>query len=1008
VGRLPLAPVGGEPLPPAVAESAQRSFGQDFSAVRVHSGGEAARMAAAVGARAFTVGRDIFLGARERASDHALIAHELVHVVQQRGATTLLQRFTARDGDGLEREAQAASAAAARGERVSVSGRTSPRVQRLGISDALDYFADKANLIPGFRMFTIVLGVNPVNMSRVERSAANIMRAIVEFIPGGGLVTRALDAYGIFDRVGAWVEQQIRTLGMVGGAIREAIDRFLASLSWTDIFDLGGVWQRAKRIFSEPIDRIISFAGGLITGILGLIKDAILRPLAGLAQGTRGWDLLKAVLGQDPITGDPVPRTAETLIGGFMKLIGQEEVWENIKRANAIPRAWAWFQGALSGLIGLVTSLPSRFLDALRDLTLEDVVLLAGAFAKVGRVFATFIGDFFSWAGQQVMSLLQIIFEVVAPGVMPYIRKAMGAFSTIIRNPIGFVGNLVRAGVQGFRQFAGGFLGHLRKSLIDWVTGTLSGAGVYIPQSLDLREIVKFVLSVLGITWQNIRGKLVRVIGDTAMNALETGFDLVMTLVREGPAAAWQKILEAVGNLRDMVMGQVMEFVKGQIVQIAMTRLAGLLTPAGAFIQAILAIYSAVMTIVERLRQIGQVVAAYVDSISAIAAGAVGAAANRVEQTMAGLLTLLISFLARFIGLGKVSDVVLGFVRRVQARIDQALDRVVAWIVAQVRRLGSAIVGRARAAAGHLADWWRARKSFGATDGSSHALYFTGERAGAVLTVSSGTPTPVNDFLRAIRAAAMASTTSSVQSAYHAAVAKARVIDGLRATVERADASGRQAADIDRLNSEMEGLVPLLAPLIPLAFPPPAVGPGAAPVAVGEMIKLTSSNLVAKVTGIVGASVPGQLMVNFRVISPRQNRSRAPLATGFLAAAFGREFAKYTDDPRELFMGPTPGKGSNTGKLVITRMTAEGKMAGNKVLYSRDGKWYDLSACDMGHVIDAVTWWNTNGRLTGARSPTVRAFMENAINYELEPSGPNQARGAALAARGIRYLPPEV
>ena len=59
-------------------------------------------------------------------------------------------------------------------------------MQRLGLSDALDYFADKANLIPGFRMFTVVLGVNPINMSRVERSAANVLRAVVELIPGGG------------------------------------------------------------------------------------------------------------------------------------------------------------------------------------------------------------------------------------------------------------------------------------------------------------------------------------------------------------------------------------------------------------------------------------------------------------------------------------------------------------------------------------------------------------------------------------------------------------------------------------------------------------------------------------------------------------------------------------------------------------------------------------------------------------------------------------------------------
>ena len=103
-------------------------------------------------------------------------------------------------------------------------------MQRLGLSDALDFFAERAYAIPGFRMFTILLGLNPINMSRVDRSAANILRALIEFIPGGVLITQALDNYGVFDRVGNWVEQQIRTLGMTGAAIRAAT-RALTSCS---------------------------------------------------------------------------------------------------------------------------------------------------------------------------------------------------------------------------------------------------------------------------------------------------------------------------------------------------------------------------------------------------------------------------------------------------------------------------------------------------------------------------------------------------------------------------------------------------------------------------------------------------------------------------------------------------------------------------------------------------------------------------------------------------------
>lgn len=191
---------------------------------------------------------------------------------------------------------------------------------------------------------------------------------------------------------------------------------------------------------------------------------------------------------------------------------------------------------------------------AFRSLELADLLLLPRAFAKVAAVFGGFVGEFISWAGNQVLQLLQLIFEVLAPAVMPYLRKAAGAFRTIVRNPIGFLGNLVRAGVQGFRQFAGNFLTHLRTALIGWLTVTMSGANIYIPQAFNLREIIKFVLSVLGLTWQNIRQKLVRAVGEPAVVALEAGFDIVKVLVTQGPAAAWEKSLEGITNLQQLVI----------------------------------------------------------------------------------------------------------------------------------------------------------------------------------------------------------------------------------------------------------------------------------------------------------------------------------------------------------------------------------------------------------------------------------------------------------------------
>ena len=714
----------GSPMDPQTRAFMEPRFGADFSNVRIHTGREAAQMNNALGSYAFAHNNNIYFNEGQyqptTTSGKRLLAHELTHVVQQGAA---VQRKTI----------------------PQISQRPPPGnvVQGLGVQDVLDYFADKANNIPGFALLTFIIGVNPINWRDVPRTPINLFRGIIGLIPGGNLIFEALRNHGIIDQVGNWMMGKFSELGMAASLFGEAIDRFIDSLSWTDIFDLGDVWRRAKRIFTEPIDRIISFITGLVRDIIRFIKDAILRPLARLAEGTRGYDLLKAVLGQDPITGDPVPRTADTLIGGFMKLIGQEEIWENIKKGNAIPRAWAWFQGALAGLIGFVRQIPAVFVRALTSLELVDIIVVPRAFAKVAMVFGSFIMDFMRWAGNTIWNLLEILFSVVAPGAMPYLKRAAGAFRTILRDPIGFIRNLVRAGITGFRQFARRFLTHLRTSLIQWITGALSGANIYIPQSLTVMEIIKFVLSVLGLTWQNIRAKLVRAVGERVVLAMEATFDIVKTLVTQGPAAAWERIQEAIANLQQLVLQGIMQFVATRIVQAAITRLLTSLNPAGAFIQAIIAIYNTIMFFIERLRQIIQVATSFLNSIMAIASGNIAAAANRVEQTMGGMLTLVISFLARLVGLGRVSDAITNVINRIRQPIDRALDKVIEWIINTAKRLGRFVVQK-------VAGWLGLRKRMTSTDGVAHTIYFAGSSGSARLMIAT-TPMPARDYINKVK-----------------------------------------------------------------------------------------------------------------------------------------------------------------------------------------------------------------------------------------------------------------
>ncbi len=79
----------GRPLPVPVRTRMEDAFGADFSDVRVHTGPAAQTLNRQIGARAFTTGSDVVLGDTSvhggSADDDRVLAHELTHVLQNRG-----------------------------------------------------------------------------------------------------------------------------------------------------------------------------------------------------------------------------------------------------------------------------------------------------------------------------------------------------------------------------------------------------------------------------------------------------------------------------------------------------------------------------------------------------------------------------------------------------------------------------------------------------------------------------------------------------------------------------------------------------------------------------------------------------------------------------------------------------------------------------------------------------------------------------------------------------------
>lgn len=83
----------GRPLDAGVCAAMEARLGHDFSQVRVHTDGRASESAQAINARAYTTGHDIVFAAGAFApqtdAGQKLLAHELVHVVQQSSVARL-------------------------------------------------------------------------------------------------------------------------------------------------------------------------------------------------------------------------------------------------------------------------------------------------------------------------------------------------------------------------------------------------------------------------------------------------------------------------------------------------------------------------------------------------------------------------------------------------------------------------------------------------------------------------------------------------------------------------------------------------------------------------------------------------------------------------------------------------------------------------------------------------------------------------------------------------------
>jgi hypothetical protein len=659
---------GGEQLPRAERAFFEERFGYDFRNVRVHTGPGVAEAATALNARAFTVGQHIFFGSGEyrprSVEGRRLVAHELTHTIQQ----SLL------------------------------AGRAG-RVQR-GLLDqgkewVLGKIRELAVELPGYRLLTVLLARDPITDEPVERSAVNLIHGVLEFVPGGEEIFQNLQASKAIEQFVAFFDEQVQQLNLSWETVKSLFRQAWDALDFTDIVDPAGAWQKLKAIFAPPLSRLKTFAVNIGAYIIDAIKKKVLEWLREWASKIPGYPLLTFILGKDPFTDEPVQRTATAFVKAVLSLVpGGDHIFENLQKSHTIERTVEWLSQEIAKLDLTWEKIKALFRRAWDVISISDLLHPLAFVEKIRDIFeppAIRVMHFVAAVGRKVLEFIfagaMLLAGPLGHRIVGIFEKAAGAFSTIVADPVAFLGHLLDVVKLGFKQFVARIGEYLEEGVVAWLTGALEGAGITLPKTWDLKGVLSLVLQILGITYAKIRLKLVKVLGAERVTMLERVWAFLATVVTEGPTAAWHQITQALGNFWAMVIGGIKNWAVTKIITAAVTELLTLFNPVGAVIEAIIEIYRTVSFFVQHISQILMLVEAIVDSIANIAAGKIAAAAAYVEKTLARTIPVVIGFLASLIGLGDVSEGIRETIEAIQQRVDAAIDTAIDWIVQQVKSL---------------------------------------------------------------------------------------------------------------------------------------------------------------------------------------------------------------------------------------------------------------------------------------------------------------------------------
>lgn len=560
--------------------------------------------------------------------------------------------------------------------------------------------------------------------------------------------------------------------------------------------------------------------GAPVRRFFGAIEDAIKRGAEGVADRTDSYGVLKVLIGRRLFTGETVNASPTDFVGAFMTFIGAEDTFEQMKQSGSLQKGFDEIRGGLRTYDISWDRVQRVFSRA------EDEFEWTSPIDSLLRIFGPFFSDVLRYGVHVLRIVAELVAEAFVIGFGPKgaevwerIKSIGDTIGLIIEDPLGFAMNLIRAVSQGINGFGERIWDHIKAGLLAWVLGPLQQVGVQLPAQLDLKGIVSVILQVLGLTYPQLRPRIVRALqpnGEIKVSVVERVIEVVNILRNEGLAGIWRKLMDYVQNLQTTVINGVRDWVVRAVVQAGIRKLVAWSNPAGALIDILLTIYNLIVFFVQKFEEILDFATSIFDSIGKIARGELSDAARAVEDSMAKTIPIIISFLVGFLGLPDIGGTIRNIITQIRARVHAAFDRVLDWIVDKVKKLIAKLVSKFRR------NTEPERRGF-VMDGEPHEMWVADEDGHLTVMMASGVPGPVPED------AAETTAEEHALSADNAFADETAAIEGLaepehmlHEKVDRFDRMTPPNSSAPSAREEMDAAVDTLTPKLSAAAERPA------------------------------------------------------------------------------------------------------------------------------------------------------------------------------------------